>query len=173
MAAQIDVDSDGNEYVLSLEAGLSLESPVLTGMPTAPTAAAGVNTTQVATTAFVGTAVSGEAEARIAADNAEASTRAAAVSGEAAARTAAVNAEASTRATAVSDEATARIAADNAEASTRASAVSSEASTRSTEDAKKIDKATSIAGVYLSTSESSAKSYSQSYTTTLVFYPEV
>ena len=34
-----------------------LESPALTGTPTAPTAAAGTNTTQVATTAFVGTAV--------------------------------------------------------------------------------------------------------------------
>jgi len=33
-------------------------SPALTGVPTAPTAAAGTNTTQVATTAFVGTAVS-------------------------------------------------------------------------------------------------------------------
>ena len=35
-----------------------LASPALTGTPTAPTAAAGTNTTQVATTAFVGTAVS-------------------------------------------------------------------------------------------------------------------
>ena len=34
-----------------------LASPALTGTPTAPTAAAGTNTTQVATTAFVGTAV--------------------------------------------------------------------------------------------------------------------
>jgi hypothetical protein len=35
-----------------------LASPALTGIPTAPTATAGTNTTQVATTAFVGTAVS-------------------------------------------------------------------------------------------------------------------
>jgi hypothetical protein len=35
-----------------------LASPALTGTPTAPTAAAGTNTTQVATTQFVGTAVS-------------------------------------------------------------------------------------------------------------------
>lgn len=35
-----------------------LASPALTGVPTAPTAAAGTSTTQVATTAFVGTAVS-------------------------------------------------------------------------------------------------------------------
>ena len=34
-----------------------LASPALTGVPTAPTAAAGTNTTQVATTAFVSTAV--------------------------------------------------------------------------------------------------------------------
>ena len=36
-----------------------LNSPALTGTPTAPTAAAGTNTTQVATTAFVQSAVSG------------------------------------------------------------------------------------------------------------------
>jgi len=35
-----------------------LASPALTGVPTAPTAAANTNTTQVATTAFVGTAIS-------------------------------------------------------------------------------------------------------------------
>jgi len=35
-----------------------LASPALTGVPTAPTATAGTNTTQIATTAFVGTAVS-------------------------------------------------------------------------------------------------------------------
>jgi hypothetical protein len=40
----------------SLKANLA--SPALTGTPTAPTAAAGTNTTQIATTAFVGTAVS-------------------------------------------------------------------------------------------------------------------
>lgn len=36
-----------------------LASPALTGTPTAPTAAKGTNTTQIATTAFVQTAVSG------------------------------------------------------------------------------------------------------------------
>lgn len=36
----------------------TLASPALTGTPTAPTATAGTNTTQIATTAFVGTAVS-------------------------------------------------------------------------------------------------------------------
>ena len=45
---------------LSTSLGLkaNLDSPALTGTPTAPTATAGTNTTQVATTAFVGTAVS-------------------------------------------------------------------------------------------------------------------
>lgn len=37
----------------------NLASPALTGTPTAPTAAKGTNTTQIATTAFVQTAVSG------------------------------------------------------------------------------------------------------------------
>jgi hypothetical protein len=46
---------DGLSTSLGLKANLA--SPALTGTPTAPTAAAGTNTTQVATTAFVGTAV--------------------------------------------------------------------------------------------------------------------
>ncbi len=37
----------------------NLASPALTGTPTAPTAAEGTNTTQIATTAFVQTAISG------------------------------------------------------------------------------------------------------------------
>lgn len=40
-----------------LAAKAALASPALTGTPTAPTATAGTNTTQIATTAFVGTAV--------------------------------------------------------------------------------------------------------------------
>ena len=42
----------------SLSAYAPLASPALTGTPTSPTASAGTNTTQIATTAFVGTAVS-------------------------------------------------------------------------------------------------------------------
>lgn len=42
----------------SLDAKAPLASPALTGTPTAPTATAGTNTTQIATTAFVGAAVS-------------------------------------------------------------------------------------------------------------------
>jgi hypothetical protein len=48
--------STAAQTALDLKAPLA--SPALTGTPTAPTAAAGTNTTQVATTAFVGTAVS-------------------------------------------------------------------------------------------------------------------
>jgi hypothetical protein len=47
-----------NELAEAVVLKAPLESPALTGTPTAPTAAAGTNTTQVATTAFVGTAVS-------------------------------------------------------------------------------------------------------------------
>jgi hypothetical protein len=46
---------DGLQDALDLKAPLA--SPTLSGTPTAPTAAAGTNTTQVATTAFVSTAV--------------------------------------------------------------------------------------------------------------------
>jgi hypothetical protein len=48
--------STAAQTALDLKANLA--SPALTGTPTAPTATAGTNTTQVATTAFVGTAVS-------------------------------------------------------------------------------------------------------------------
>lgn len=39
----------------------NIDSPALTGVPTAPTASAGTNTTQLATTAFVATAIAGKA----------------------------------------------------------------------------------------------------------------
>jgi len=48
--------STATQTALDLKADLA--SPALTGVPTAPTAAAGTSTTQVATTSFVGTAVS-------------------------------------------------------------------------------------------------------------------
>ena len=48
--------STAQQTALDLKAPLA--SPALTGVPTAPTATAGTSTTQVATTAFVGTAVS-------------------------------------------------------------------------------------------------------------------
>ena len=60
------VADDSHNHVISnvdglqtaLDAKAPLASPALTGTPTAPTAAAGTNTTQLATTAFVSTAVS-------------------------------------------------------------------------------------------------------------------
>lgn len=55
------VKSDGIYDALALKAPLA--SPALTGEPTAPTATAGTNTTQIATTAFVQTAISGKQDA--------------------------------------------------------------------------------------------------------------
>lgn len=50
---------DGTYYrLISIDKTAPLDSPALSGTPTAPTAAAGTNTTQIATTAFVTTAVS-------------------------------------------------------------------------------------------------------------------
>ena len=49
-------DGNGNQIDTTYA---PLNSPALTGVPTAPTAAAGTNTTQVATTEFVSSAVSG------------------------------------------------------------------------------------------------------------------
>ena len=58
----VDNTADADKPVSSatqtaLDAKAPLASPALTGTPTAPTATAGTNTTQVATTAFVGQAV--------------------------------------------------------------------------------------------------------------------
>jgi len=60
--ANVDNTSDANKPVstaaqTALDLKAPLASPALTGTPTAPTATAGTNTTQVATTAFVGQAV--------------------------------------------------------------------------------------------------------------------
>ena len=52
-----NVVTSGGVYT-SLSGKAPLASPALTGTPTAPTATAGTNTTQIATTAFVGTAIS-------------------------------------------------------------------------------------------------------------------
>ena len=48
-----------NTWALETTEFVTRESPALTGMPTAPTATAGTNTAQLATTAFVTTAVNG------------------------------------------------------------------------------------------------------------------
>jgi len=59
----VDNTSDASKPIstatqTALNAKANLASPALTGTPTAPTAAAGVNTTQIATTAFVQAALS-------------------------------------------------------------------------------------------------------------------
>ena len=51
---EIDDEFDSIQTAVNSKANLS--SPAFTGTPTAPTAAAGTNTTQIATTAFVTTA---------------------------------------------------------------------------------------------------------------------
>lgn len=51
------VDGVTSNIQTQLDAKAPLASPALTGTPTAPTATAGANTTQIATTAFVATAV--------------------------------------------------------------------------------------------------------------------
>ena len=53
--------SDVTSLQTTLDAKAPLASPTLTGTPTAPTASAGTNTTQIATTAFVQAAVSASA----------------------------------------------------------------------------------------------------------------
>lgn len=50
-------ESQVTDLTTHLAAKAPLASPTLTGTPTAPTAAAGTNTTQIATTAFVAAAI--------------------------------------------------------------------------------------------------------------------
>ena len=109
----------------ALDAKAALASPALTGSPTAPTAAPGTDTTQIATTAFANAAVAVEASARMAADALKAPLASPALTGTPTAPTAApgtnttqvattafaaaaVAAEASARATAIGAETTAR-----------------------------------------------------------------
>ena len=58
--AYVDTDgclySGGNKVITDISSKADLASPAFTGTPTAPTAAAGTNTTQIATTAFVNAA---------------------------------------------------------------------------------------------------------------------
>jgi hypothetical protein len=62
--------SDVTSLTSDLALKAPLASPALTGTPTAPTAAAATNTTQLATTAFVTGAVASEASTRASADTA-------------------------------------------------------------------------------------------------------
>lgn len=52
-----EIDTEFNNIATSIATKADLSSPAFTGAPTAPTAAYGTNTLQVATTAFVATAV--------------------------------------------------------------------------------------------------------------------
>jgi len=56
-AVQTDVDNNEAASIASLALKAPLASPALTGTPTAPTAGAGANTTQLATTAYVEAAI--------------------------------------------------------------------------------------------------------------------
>jgi Flp pilus assembly pilin Flp len=53
-----ELDTEYTAIASAISSKADLNSPALTGTPTAPTASAGTNTTQVATTAFVQTALS-------------------------------------------------------------------------------------------------------------------
>lgn len=55
-----EIDTEFNNIATAVATKADLNSPALIGTPTAPTASSGTNTTQVATTAFVGTAVTNE-----------------------------------------------------------------------------------------------------------------
>lgn len=48
-----EIDTEFNNIAVAVETKANIASPALTGTPTAPTAASGNNTTQIATTAFV------------------------------------------------------------------------------------------------------------------------
>ena len=57
-AVQADVDQNEADADTAIALKADIASPTFTGTPTAPTASAGTNTTQLATTAYVSTAVS-------------------------------------------------------------------------------------------------------------------
>ena len=53
-----EIDTEFNNIATAIATKANTASPALSGTPTAPTASSGTNTTQIATTAFVGAAVS-------------------------------------------------------------------------------------------------------------------
>ena len=55
-----EIDTEFNNIATAIDTKADIASPTLTGTPAAPTATAGTNTTQIATTAFVSTAVTNE-----------------------------------------------------------------------------------------------------------------
>ena len=62
-AVQTDVDGNESDADTAIALRATINSPTFTGTPAAPTASAGTNTTQLATTAFVTTAVANTIEA--------------------------------------------------------------------------------------------------------------
>jgi hypothetical protein len=52
-----EIDDEFDAIQTAVNSKANIASPALTGTPTAPTAAAGTNTTQIATTAFVQAAI--------------------------------------------------------------------------------------------------------------------
>ena len=61
-AVQTDVDGNESDADTAIALRATIDSPTFTGTPAAPTASAGTNTTQLATTAFVTTAVANTIE---------------------------------------------------------------------------------------------------------------
>lgn len=55
-----EIDTEFNSIATAIQTKADLASPTFTGTPTAPTAAGGTNTTQLATTAFANSAVTSE-----------------------------------------------------------------------------------------------------------------
>lgn len=53
----VELDNEFNAISNAVSTKADLQSPEFTGTPSAPTATAGTNTTQIATTAFVSTAI--------------------------------------------------------------------------------------------------------------------
>lgn len=58
-----EIDDEYNAIAVAVQTKADLASPTFTGTPAAPTASSGTNTTQIATTAFVKTAVDAAKEA--------------------------------------------------------------------------------------------------------------
>ena len=121
MAAALADNVDANGLAVAIGNKAPLASPALTGVPTAPTAAADTSTTQIATTAFA------KAEADAAQAAAEATASADATSKANAAEADAISAAASDATSKVSAEAALRVSGDSASVSTAAADATSKA----------------------------------------------
>ena len=121
LAAALADNVDANGLAVAIGNKAPLASPALTGVPTAPTAAADTSTTQIATTAFA------KAEADAAQAAAEATASADATSKANAAEADAISAAASDATSKVSAEAALRVSGDSASVSTAAADATSKA----------------------------------------------